>query len=196
MLRILLAGLIGGIAMFVGGAFGHMFLELESRSFSRLRDEASVRDYFGSQKLGPGMYGFPEMPENIAKMTEAEQKIEYDRFNEIYRNGPAGFVVIAPTGEDMMSWKQLVGELVADVLAALLAAFVVAHLSTYTTFARRWLLVVLLGPISWLSLTLSFALWYRFPLEFIQDGLFAALIEWTLAGAPIAALVRPIRHSR
>jgi hypothetical protein len=196
MLRILLAGLIGGIAMFIGGAFSHMFLNLENRWFSHLPDQTAVRDFITSQKLAPGMYGFPEMAENYDKMTEPEQKIEEDRLNADYRSGPSGFVIIAPTGEDLMGWKQLGGELAANIMAACLVAFVVAHLSTYTSFARRWLLVVLLGPISWLSLTLSFALWYRFPIAFIQDGLFGALIEWTLAGAPIAALVRPIRHSR
>jgi hypothetical protein len=105
-------------------------------------------------------------------------------------------LIVAPKGEDLMGAKQLGGELVGDVLAALLASFVAAHFTLAASFTRRWLLIILLGPIAWLSLTLSFALWYRFPFNFIQDGLFVALIEWTLAGAAIAAIVRPIMHNR
>jgi hypothetical protein len=196
MIRIVLAGVIGGIAMFIGGAFSHMFLELESRSFRRLPDEAAMLEFVSGQKMAPGMYAFPEVAENYAKMSAPEQGLEYERINAAFRNGPAGHLIVAPTGEDMMGWKQLGGELIANVLAALLAAFIVAHLSSLTSFARRWLIIVLLGPISWLSLTLSFALWYRFPMTFIQDGLFASLIEWTLAGAVVAAIVRPIMRSR
>ncbi len=196
MIRVIIAGVLGGIAMFIGGAFSHMFLELESRSFHRLPDENAARDFTIGQGLQAGAYGFPAVAENFNKMTPAEQGIEYDRVNAAFRTGPAGYIFIAPTGEDLMGTKQLAGEFIADVLAATLAAFIASHLSTLTSFARRWLLIVLIAPIAWLSLTASFVLWYRFPMTFIQDGFFAALIEWTVAGAVIAAVVRPIMHSR
>lgn len=196
MARIFIAGLIGGLAMFIGGAFSHMALELESRAFRRLPDESAAREFVSRQGLGVGMYGFPGAVANYDKMTPAEQGVEDDRVEAEYRKGPSGFVLIAPTGEASMGAKQLIGEFVGDVMAVTLAAFIAAHFSTFTSFSRRWLLIVLLGPIAWLSLTFSFMLWYRFPAAFIQDGLFAALIEWTLAGAVIAAVVRPIMHSR
>jgi hypothetical protein len=196
MIRVVLAGILGGIAMFIGGAFSHMFLELESRAFQRLPNENAAREFVTSQTLQAGAYGFPAVAENFNKMTAAEQGIEYERVNTAFRTGPSGTIFIAPTGEDMMGTKQLAGEFIADVIAATLAAFIASHLSTFTSFARRWLLIVLIAPIAWLSLTASFVLWYHFPLSFIQDGFFAALIEWTVAGAVIAAVVRPIMHSR
>ena len=196
MVRIIIAGVLGGIAMFIGGAFSHMFLELESRAFQRLPDENATLQLASGQSLQPGIYDFPHGSENNQKMTPAEQRVEDDRVNAAFRAGPAGFIIIAPIGEDMMGTKQLAGEFIADAIAATLAAFLAAHLSTFTSFARRWLLIVLIAPIAWLSLTASFVLWYRFPLSFIQDGFFAALIEWTVAGAVIAAVVRPIMHSR
>ena len=196
MIRIILAGILGGVALFMGGAFSHMFLELESRAFQPLPDENAALQLASGQSLRPGIYDFPHGAENYTKMTPAEQRFEDDRVKAAYRTGPAGFIIIAPTGEDMMGPKQLAGEFIADVIAATLAAFIASHLSTLTSFARRWLLIVLIAPIAWLSLTASFVLWYRFPMSFIQDGFFAALIEWTVAGAVIAAVVRPIMHSR
>lgn len=196
MVRIFIAGILGGVVMFIGGAFSHMFLELESRQFKRLPSESAARDFFTQQALRTGMYSFPEMAENYATMSATEKDADAKRVNDEFKTGPAGMLIVAPTGEDLMGPKQLIGEFAANVTAALLAAFIAAHFTLAATYGRRLLLIVVLAPLSWLTLTLSFTLWYRFPLPFIQDGLFCALIEWSLAGAVIAAIVRPIMHNR
>ncbi len=194
--RILIAGILGGLAMFAGGAFSHMFLEFESRQFARMNDESAVKEFITTQGFRSGMYDFPTMSADYDRMSQAEKDADANRLNSDFKQGPSGLLIIAPTGEDMMGPKQLAGELIANILAALLAAFVTAHFTMAASFSRRWLLIVLMAPIAWLTLTLSFTLWYRFPIAFIQDGLFVGLIEWTLAGGVIAAIVQPIMHNR
>jgi hypothetical protein len=196
MVRILIAGLVGGGLLFAGGAFSHMALNFESRAFKRLPDEPAARKFIVNQALHAGIYSFPALSSKYDQMTGAEQSAEESRIQAEFRAGPAGMFVLAPQGQEMMGARQLVGELIGDMVAALLAAFVAAHFTLAATFARRWLLIILLAPISWLTLTLSFELWYRFPMAFIRDGLFVSLIEWTLAGGAIAAIVRPIMHHR
>ncbi len=194
--RILIAGILGGLAMFAGGAISHMFFEFESRQFARMNNESAVKDFITTQGFRSGMYDFPTVSADYDRMSQAEKDADANRLNSDFKQGPSGLLIIAPTGEDKMGLKQLGGELIANILAALLAAFITAHLSMAASFSRRWLLIVLMAPIAWLSLTLSFTLWYRFPIAFIQDGLFVGLIEWTLAGGVIAAIVQPIMHNR
>lgn len=196
MARVLLAGILGGIALFGGGAISHMVLTLESRKISRLPDESAVSEFVSQQKLDATIYGYPQIDPQFDRLSSADQKVEFERVNNAYRQGPAGYLIVAPTGEDMAGPRQFISELVSDILAATLAAFIAAHLSSYASFLRRWLLIALMAPVAWLSLLYSYSIWYRFPLPFVLDGLFGALVEWVLAGAVIAAVVRPIMHSR
>ena len=53
----------------------------------------------------------------------------------------------------------------------------------------RFVGLLLLAPVSWLTLTLSHALWYRFPLAFTLDGLVVAALEWAVAGAFMARVL-------
>lgn len=190
MIRIVLGGIVGGLLMFAVGAGTHMGLEAESRHIQRVPSEASARDYFNSEKLTEGIYGFPIPKVGFESMTKGEYEAEYNRINDLYKQGPAGYLIVAPRGEDMMGPKQLVGELLANVAAALLACILVANFASQTGFLSRWLLVVLLGPIGWLTLSLSHGLWYRFPMPFVLDGLCVSLAEWAVAGLAIVTIVR------
>jgi hypothetical protein len=189
MARVLLAGLAGGAVMFLVGAITHMYLNLESRSFKRLPDEAATKEFIKQQALHPGIYDFPAMAENASQS-------EYERVAAAYKEGPAGFVVIAPTGQEMMGPLQLVGEFAADCIAATIAAFIIAHITLASTAFLRWILIVLLAPLSWLTLTLSFMLWYRFPWPFVLDGFLVSLLEWGLAAVAIVNIVRPLMYLR
>lgn len=188
MVRIVVAGVVGGLLLFAGGAISHMFLNLESRSFQPVKDEDAARTFIDAQAREPGLYGFPMMNPRFSEMTTDEQTAEWNRVNELYKQGPSAYLIVAPRGEDMMSFVQLGGEALTDILAALLVAFVVFHLSTGCRFPLRWLAVLAIGVAGWLSISTSFALWYRFPWPFVLDGLYVVLIEWALAGLAIALI--------
>jgi hypothetical protein len=123
-------------------------------------------------------------------MEAAEYEAEYKRINELYKKGPAGYLIVAPRGEEMMGTTQLGGEFLGNVIAALFVCVLVANFSPQLTVLSRWLLVVLIGPIGWLTLSLSHGLWYRFPMPFILDGLWVSIAEWAVAGLAIALIVR------
>jgi hypothetical protein len=101
-------------------------------------------------------------------------------------------IVVAPTGEDMMGPKELGLELATNIGAALIAAWIISRTAPKMGFITRWIIVVLLGVFTWLSTSASFYIWYRFPMATILDGLYAALLEWALAGLVIALIVRPV----
>lgn len=191
LVRVIIAGIVGGLFVFFGGAFTHTYLWLGGRHIHAVPKEVEMREHFAGQKLEPGMYGFPHAADGFEKMSEAEQKLEWERLSELYKKGPAAYLVVAPTGEDMMGPMQLGPEFATNVLAALIAAWIVASLAPGTSYPARWLIVLLLGAFTWISTSASFAIWYRFPWTFILDELYASLIEWGLAGLVIAAIARP-----
>ena len=191
MMRVIIAGIVGGLLLFVGGAVSHMTLDLEGRAFQAVQNEAAGRDFFNAHAKAPGIYGLPAMNPNFKSMSEAEQTAEWERVAQLYGDGPSAIMIVAPRGEEMMSGQQLGGEAFFNILAALVVAFVVSHLSDRCRFLTRWSIVVLIGVAAWLSLSTSWAIWYRFPWAFIMDGLYVSLIEWSLAGLAIAFIVPP-----
>lgn len=189
--RIILAALIGGALAFTGGFVEHMQLDWVGRQMSIPTDEAGLPELFKKHFPAPGIYGFPHLPKDYKKLSEAEFKKAWDEVNEKYKAGPAAYVVVAPTGEDAMGNKQLIGEYITNALAALLAAIVVSMTRPSIGFAGRWFAVVLIGLFSWVSINASYHIWYRFPLSYVQDELYCALLEWAAAGIAIALIVKP-----
>jgi hypothetical protein len=185
-LRIILAGLAGGALIFGMGAFNHMVLELQARTIQTLPNEPAVADQVRGVK--PGLYMFPGLPEDHK---QHDQKKLFAEMNERYKQGPAGMLVIAPSGEDMMSGETLFKEFVSNTICALLASWIIAQFAANVPFGRRWLAAVLIGMIGWFSYIASYGIWYRFPHDFVHDEALCGLLEWSAAGLAIAALVRP-----
>ncbi|MBI3866864.1 MAG: hypothetical protein HY290_33710 [Planctomycetia bacterium] len=184
-IRILLAGIIGGLLTFAMGAVNHMVFEFGDRSIHRLPDEEAFQAAIRSQNLQHGMYGFPrpaERPRDDAAM---------NAFNEKYKQGPNGMLIVGATGEDLMPPHHLIAEAVTNIVFCLLAAWVVSRFDPRCGFIARWLAVVAIGLMAWLSIPASYAIWYRFHSSFIHDELFGSLIETAVAGLAIAAIVRP-----
>jgi len=184
--RVILGGIVGGVLVFCMGAFNHMVLGLQGRTLLNVPECSTFSEHVKSRGLASGLYVFPDMP------SDADQKdaAKMSALNERYKAGPSGMLLIAPTGQDMMGPETLGKELATNVIAALLASWVVSLAGVEIGFCRRWLAVVLMGIMGWFSLTASYGIWYRFPHAFVHDEFLCALLEWSVAGVAIAAIVR------
>ena len=193
-LRILLAGLIGGVLVFFAGAAEHTALQWGDRTMRPLPDEPQVLEFIKSQNLSRGLYSFPEVPQQAR---EAGQEKLADEINERFKAGPNGLLLIGPTGEDMMGGKQLGLEVLTNILAALIAAWIVSLMRPDVSFCHRWTAVLLIGVAAWLSQNASYSIWYRFPGTLARDELFCVLLEWGVSGLFIAKLAasRPAKQT-
>jgi len=185
--RIFLGGVVGGVLVFFVGALCHAGLELQSRTLRPLTAERAFIGQLKEQKLEPGIYSFPEMPRDTPQEKQAEVDAE---LNARYKAGPAGLVVIAPTGQDRMTGETLLKEFVSNLLAALIVAWILSLMAVDAGYGQRFVAVVLMGVFAWFSLTASYGIWYRFPHDFVHDELYCALFEWGVAGLAMAAIVR------
>jgi len=181
MKRILLAGVLAGLTMFVWAFVSHMLLPIGTMGISVLPNEAAVMSAMKASIGEPGLYFFPY---EGAEGTEAEVKA----FTERYQAGPRGVLIYHPDGADPLDPRSLVGELIFNILAALVAGWIISRVPGGTG-DRAWY-VALFGLIGWMSISASEWLWYGFPFDFVLGVLIDQLIGWFLVGMVLAKMIK------
>lgn len=183
MKRILLAGILAGVVVFVFSAIHHMVLPTGHMGLKTLPNEEPVLAAMRAGIPDKGLYIFPGV-DMSRKPTDEEMKA----WTEKYVTGPTGILVYSPGGEQPMMPRQLSSELLTDILAGCIAAFVVSL--TTAPFGRRVLLVTLLGVFAWLAVTMSYGIWYRFPGAYVLGEGIDQIVGWFLGGLAIAWIYR------
>jgi hypothetical protein len=183
-MRIVIAGLLGGIVMFFWGFVAHTMLPLGEIGMKTLpiakQDAvlAATRDALGE----PGVYIVP----GFEDMDDYGDDEKGKAFGERALANPYAFIVYQPQGSDMVNamGPYLGKEFATNVLSALLAAFVVSFAAV--GFGLRAVLVGVMGVFAWMTTHVPYWNWYRFPLDFTLASLAMEAIGWLLAGFAIA----------
>jgi hypothetical protein len=181
MIRILAAGILGGLAMFCWSAFSHMVLQIDV-GVEQLKNEAAVVSNLQSNIAESGFYFAPGMDMNHA--SEAEQA----EWAKKYETGPTAIIIYNPHGENPMGPAKFGLELGSNILACLLASFAISLAAG--GFVTRTVISVLFGLVGWLSIDASYWNWYRFPTKMVTGELVDQLGGWLVAGIVIALIVK------
>lgn len=180
-MRVLVAGLLGGIVIFIWGVAAHMALGLGNVGIHQPADEntvlATLHEGLGEQA---GIYMLPSFdPQHMNdpyKVRAYEQKAI---------RSPYAWVVYLPQGDDMLQMRQQIArQWASDTLGALALAFVMGWIGL--GFRRRLAIAAAAAVFAWLSTMVPYWNWYRFPLDFTLAALAEQLIGWLLAGAAMA----------
>jgi hypothetical protein len=180
-MRVLVAGLIGGILMFLWGVVAHMALGLGNVGIKPPANESVVLSTL-HEGLGDraGVYILPYLEPK--KMGDAAEVIAYQQ--QAIRS-PYAWVVYLPQGDDMTRMGPQIGrQWASDTLSALALAFVMGLAGL--SFRRRLALAAVAVAFAWLSTMVPYWNWYRFPLDFTWAALIEQLIGWLIAGAAMA----------
>ncbi len=180
-MRVLVAGLIGGIMMFVWGVAAHMALGLGEVGIKLPTNEnvalSGLQQGLGEQA---GVYMLPSL--DPGKMGDAAEVRAYSI--KAVRS-PYAFVVYQPQGTDMTQMGPQIGrQWASDTLSALALAFVMGL--AVVGFRRRLAIAAAAALFAWLSTMLPYWNWYRFPLDFTLAALVEQLVGWLIAGAAMA----------
>jgi hypothetical protein len=179
-MRIFITGLIGGIVFFLWGAFAHMALPIGEMGMKGPTDEAAVMAGLRQGLPAEGVYYLPYLPP--AQMQDEAATAAY---SARAAGNPYAFVVYQPQGRDPMDMsRNMPIQFASDTLSALVVAFVLA-LGRFG-FGRRVLVSAAIGLFSWLTVSVPYWNWYRFPLDFTVGSLLEQVVGWTLAGAAMA----------
>jgi hypothetical protein len=175
-----LAGLLGGLVVFVWSAFSHMVLPLGDVGMRSLPKEEAVLGVFRTTLPEPGMYFFPGMDPKDKSAAAREA------WAAKYRTGPAGLLIYHPIGGEAPSARMLGVELLSNILAALVAAYALTRLRA--GYLRRVATVAALGLFGWLSVSVSYWNWYGFPGNYILAEGADQVAGWFLGGLVLAKL--------
>ena len=189
MMRILIAGIVGGIVMFVWGAFSHMMLGVGEAGVQSLPNEEAMVACMKQNIPNAGLYFAPGI-DMSRTMSEAEQAAWAAK----YEAGPNVFLVYRPVGIHPMGFHQLGFEFLSNFLAALVGAFMLTW--TVPSFWKRVGLATLIGLAAWLSINVSYWDWYRFPANFVASELLEQIVGWGLSGAAMAMILRNMVSGR
>jgi hypothetical protein len=172
--RVLLAGIIAGIALFVWESIAHMATPLGTAGFQTLPNEAAAIASLNSAVQNSGMFIFP-MP--AADGTPAPA------------GTPAGLLVFHRQGMAELTPAQLGTQLAADIGSMLLVAFLVAQLGP-VTFGARFLVALALALLPALRAHLPHWNWYGFPMSYTAAQILMDLAGFAAGGAVIAKMVQ------
>lgn len=180
-MRIVIAGIIGGLVMFLWGMVAHVALPIGEAGFKTPTRQDAVLGALATSTSGEGVYMYPGIaPEMMA------DKAAMQTFAEQSRGKPYALVIYQPGGNpvNQSMTPNLVKQYVTDTLAAMVVAWVLA-LGAWG-FGRRVLVATALGLFAWLAISLPQWNWYMFPLDFTAGALVGQVVGWALAGAAIA----------
>jgi hypothetical protein len=182
-MRILVAGILGGIAMFVWSSVAHMATPLANIGFSQMSHEQAVLDAL-KQGVGnkAGLYYFPWVDPSDPKMMEKSAKL--------MQTNPAGMLIYLPAGTTFTMTPLLVKEFAKELAQSLIAAFLLS-LAALTGYFARLGFVVAIGAFAVLGQDTSYWIWYGFPGSYTLAQFVIELGEAVAAGLVIAALVKP-----
>jgi hypothetical protein len=180
-MRVVIAGIIGGIVMFIWGAVAHMALPIGEMGLKVPTDQQAALSALAPTTAGEGIYMYPSIePEKMGD--DAAMKA----FTEANKSSAFAFVIYQPGGNPAMTSMapNLVKQFVSDTLAALVAAWVLS-LSAFG-FGKRVAIAGALGLFSWLAVNVPYWNWYMFPTTFTAGALVEQVVGWLISGAAIA----------
>ena len=161
-MRLIIAALLGGIVMFAWGAVAHIFLGVGEAGVLPMPNETAMAAAMKANITEPGLYFMPGM-DMKKQMTEEEKAA----FAAKYKEGPVAILVYRPTGDEIMSPKQLGIELASNVAAALVVGMILIFAAV--SWGRGVIISTLVGLSGWLSINVSYWDWYGFPDKFCDE---------------------------
>jgi hypothetical protein len=177
-MRIAIAAMLGGLVMFLWGAFAHMVLPIGEMSFrAPVNEDKVIAALHDNLPAEHAIYVLPYF--DMAKGDDARAR---ETFSIKAKSSPFAFIVYAPYGRDYMQMGyNLFHQWLSDTLAALLIALILIRSAVNSI--RGLYTGLAFGVFAWLSLMVPFWNWYRFPMAFTFGTLIEQAFGWLVAGA-------------
>jgi hypothetical protein len=117
MKRIVLGGILAGLALFLWESVAHLMLPLGEMGFNVVPNEPAFAAVLKEQFKHDGLYIFPMMPS---------------------KGAPAGILVVHPQGLDELTPRQLSTQILADVLVMIAAGWALSKQLRFAVTSRAW----------------------------------------------------------
>ena len=186
--RIFLAGLLGGIAMFIWTSIAHMALPLGEAGIKEIPNESTVLGAMQSNiRENSGLYIFPGLGLG-PNPSRQEQHQAMKRMEDNVARDPSGLLMYHPAGSRPMQMARwLLVEFATELIEAFLIVFLLSR-TRLTTFGARVGFVLTGGLLAALATNVSYWNWYGFPAIYTASYMSIQVIGFLCVGL-LAALV-------
>jgi hypothetical protein len=186
-MKVFLAGIFGGIAMFIWTSIAHLMLPLGEAGISEIPNESAVLSALQSN-IGEqtGLYIFPGV--GVGKNASRQEKSEaMKHMNEKVAANPSGILMYHAPGRPFAFGKALGIEFATELLEAILVVFLLAQ-TRIASFAGRVGFVLVAGILAAIATNVSYWNWYGFPGVYIANYMLIQVVGFLCVGI-VAALV-------
>ena len=188
--RILLAGLLGGLALFAWESVAHMALPLGEAGIRTFGDhEAPMAAALKEHVKESGFYFFPG-PEDKPGMSTEQKGKAMEAAMQRAATEPSGIMIVFPQGRAINMGKGLGIQFAGDVVVMLIAAFLLARAVLVTGYGTRVLFVTLMGLLPILSSDMPQWNWYGFPDVYFGAQVLVHLVGFAVGGLVLARMVK------
>ena len=187
--RVLLAGILGGIVMFIWNFVAHDLLPLGHMGVKTISNEDAVRSALDTN-IGdnPGFYIFPSGGYTPG-MSGEEQKAAMKKAMEQTESGAAGILIYRP--KRIFNFpKRLIIQFATDVFLAWLAVFLLAQ-TRINGFGGKIGFVLTAGILAAVATNVPYANWYGFPKSYTLGQMIIQVVGFFLVGIVAALMMKP-----
>ncbi len=188
MIRVFIAGLLGGIAMFAWTHLAYTVLPLGEAGVLEIPNETAVLGTL-QKNIGEksGFYVFPG-PRLGANRSDARTDNTIDHLAESVARYPSGILMYNAAGtRPIERFRWLAVEFVTELVEAILAVFLLSR-TQLATFAKRAAFVLATGILVTIGTNIPNWNWYGFSRSYILANMFMQTVGFLFVGL-VAALV-------
>lgn len=186
MLRIILAALAAGIAMFIWGWISWMAIPWHENTMHGLPQEDAAIAALKQNVTDSGVYLFPYYEGT------AMEGAEWDAFVAKHKAGPRGMIFYLSEGAEPMPPICFARGFALNVAAALVAAILLAMAGGgCKCYGRRVLFVTLIGVAATIMTHLTMLNWMPVLRDYALVNAADTVVTFLVAGLVIAAIVKP-----
>ncbi len=179
--RILLAGLLGGIAMFLWSFVAHMLLPLGTAGIKEIPNEQPVLTAMqGAMNQASGLYLFPATGVS-PDATRQERNAAMQQYGQKLAANPSGLLIYHPPGEKGITPARLMTEFLTEIVECLLLAWLLAQMRA-STWGSRLGAIAVVALIGAITTNMPYWNWYGFPLGYTLPYACTQIIAYFIAG--------------
>jgi hypothetical protein len=188
--RVVLAAVLGGIAIFAWTSIAHMVLGLGETGVQEIpTNEAAVLTAMQSS-IGnsSGFYMFPGMGLG-ANPTHEQRQAAMDGYNATLAKNPSGILIYHPAGVSFNMTSRLLIEFLTELVEAFIVVFLLS-MAKPMSFAGRVGFVTIAGVLTAIATNVSYWNWYGFPTNYTAAYILIQVVGFFCVGLVAAAMIK------
>lgn len=187
-MRIFVAALLAAIVCFFWSFLSWAVLGWHENGMHGFHEEEAMAEMFSKNaQAGHGIYMLPFREHIPQGSTAAEKQAAQDKFQKSMEDGPYVYAIVRPGKSHYSMGNNMILGVVRSFLAALLLATLV-NLTTLP-YSGRVALCAAAGLFAGLVVDVPMWTWFETPTRDLIVNLVDHVIEWTLGGLVLGAIV-------